>query len=200
MTAPAGDTLDSKRALRRELRLRRVSIPGPARRRAACAAARHALRLVQALRARDVALYLPAGSELDTRPLLQGLWSRGCRCWVPQIGDRVPMRFLALAPQTALIAGRLGLQHPARTRPQCRRADLDLMFLPLVGFDARGYRLGQGGGYYDRWLARERPFRRPLRVGYAYALQAVPRLPIDPWDRRLHAVVTEQGITQWPTG
>ncbi|HEX4896193.1 MAG TPA: 5-formyltetrahydrofolate cyclo-ligase [Solimonas sp.] len=186
--------------MRRTLRLRRASVSGAARTRAARTAAAHALRLVQGLGARDIALYLPCGSELDTRPLLEALWARGCRTWVPQVIDPTRMRFRELRRETSLRRGHRGLTEPAGHTPQTRYNRLDLVFLPLVGFDRRGYRLGAGGGHYDRWLARPRPFRRPLLAGYAYALQEVPQLPHDPWDRRLDLAVTEQGIQRWPIG
>ncbi len=73
---------------------------------------------------------------------------------------------------------------------------LDLVFLPLVGFDARGMRLGMGGGYYDRAFAFRRVrrvWKKPLLIGFAYDLQRVPHLESAPHDVLLDAVVTEKG-------
>ncbi|MGH8446644.1 MAG: 5-formyltetrahydrofolate cyclo-ligase, partial [Solimonas sp.] len=71
---------------------------------------------------------------------------------------------------------------------------LDAILLPLLGFDAHGNRLGTGGGYYDRWLARPRVAQRPRYLGYAYALQQIERVPREPWDVRLDAVITENKV------
>ncbi len=72
------------------------------------------------------------------------------------------------------------------------------MVLPVLGFDAQGRRLGNGGGYYDRALAAPRAARRPLLLGYAYAVQEVPEIPAEPWDVKLDAVVTERGLRRFP--
>ena len=69
-----------------------------------------------------------------------------------------------------------------------------VVLLPLLGFDAAGRRLGNGGGYYDRALAGVRPGGRPLLLGYAYAAQELTEVPAEPWDVRLDAVVTERGL------
>jgi 5-formyltetrahydrofolate cyclo-ligase len=87
-----------------------------------------------------------------------------------------------------------GIAKPA-SGAAIRWTDLDLIVVPLLAFDAHGRRLGSGAGYYDRLLGRPRPFRRPLVVGYAYALQQQAELPEDPWDRKLDAVATERGVT-----
>ena len=66
--------------------------------------------------------------------------------------------------------------------------------MPLVAFDARGYRLGYGGGFYDRSLEVLRAKRPTLAVGFAYAAQQLSAVPIEPTDQRLDAVVTEAGL------
>ena len=194
MTAQAGDTLIQKRALRRELRLRRAAVSGADRRRAALAAAAHAIRLLTNRRVRRVAIYLSTASELDTAPLFAALLARGSQVFVPQVLPQGRLRFLRWLPGMHLRRGRLGIAEPCGRSALARREQLDAVIVPLVGYDSDGYRLGAGGGYYDRWLARARIGHRPLVLGYAYAFQRVERLPRDPWDRRMDAVVTEHGI------
>ena len=99
------------------------------------------------------------------------------------------MRFAAYRADEALRQGRHGLCEPAN--PALLRPALVLA--PLVAFDARGNRLGMGGGHYDRYFA-EHP--RAERIGVAHECQRTAELPVDPWDVRLDAVVTEQGW-QW---
>ena len=199
MTAQAGDTYIRKQVLRRELRARRLSVSGAARKRAAARAAWHALRILGRYRARCVAVYLACGSELPTLPLIERLHARHIRLAVPRITGPGCMHFEWLDASTPLRRNRHGILEPARRGVRAWRRQFDAIVLPLVGFDARGHRLGAGGGYYDRWLARPRTMRRPRYLGYAYALQQVAQVPCEPWDVRLDAIITEKGLL-WPTG
>jgi 5-formyltetrahydrofolate cyclo-ligase len=113
---------------------------------------------------------------------------------VPKLGAGGELRFTRWRPGQALRANRYGIGEPvALARPP----RLDLVVLPLVAFDAQGRRLGMGGGYYDRRLARARATRRPLRVGYAFALQEVASVPAAAHDVALDAVVTERGVRRF---
>lgn len=196
MTAQAGDTtsLSSRKALalrktelRKEIRQRRRALPSAERGRAARAAARHLARACRLLRARHVAAYVGFADEIDTAPALRLLREQGCRVYVPKIAG-ARLRFSLLGG--ALRRNRYGIAEPAVLRLPPR---LDLIVLPLVGFDAQGRRLGMGGGYYDRLLARARATRRPLRVGYAFAAQEARAVPVAAHDVRLDAVITERG-------
>jgi 5-formyltetrahydrofolate cyclo-ligase len=195
MTAQAGDTTSSlagrKRALRRQLRQARAALPRSERHRAAHRAALHLARAVRRWGIRHVAAYLGVAEEIDTRPLLARLHALGCVLYVPKVGAAGELDFARWRPGAPLRRNRYGIAEPAGL---VRPARLDLIVLPLVAFDAQGRRLGMGGGYYDRLLARARPARRPLRVGYAFALQEAPRVPVAPHDARLDAVVTERGL------
>lgn len=198
MTASAGDTFSSssiaarKTALRSQLRATRKAIPLRRRRHAARAAA---LRLLRGLRGRrHVALYLSVHSELSTGPLIAALRRRDIAVYAPVAREGLPLRFVPLRVTTPLIRGRLGLPQPVTTRGRRPLRRLDAVVLPLLGFDVAGGRLGNGGGYYDRTLARRGAQRRPRLIGYAYTAQQVDALPREPWDVALDAVVTERGI------
>lgn len=202
MTAQAGDTSSHsiaarKSALRRLLRTQRASLDRSARSRAARAAARHLMRRLPA-RCR-IAIYLSVRSELSTEPLRAALARAGHRLHAPVTLRDWQLRFVPMDANSALRrCGPLRLPEPVARRPKLRARDLDLILVPLVGFDAHGGRLGNGGGYYDRALAGPRIGRRPRRVGYAYAVQGVDALPMDAFDVRLDAVVTERGWTRFP--
>jgi len=193
MTAQAGDTtsLSSRKALlRKTVRQQRRALARAARRRAARQAAAHLARAIRARGVRHVAAYLGVPEELDTRPLLDLLHRQGCSLYVPRIAGAGRLRFARWRPGAPLRPNRHGIDEPvALARPP----RLDLIVLPLVAFDAEGRRLGMGGGYYDRWLARGRAARRPLRVGYAFAAQEARAVPAGAHDVRLDAVVTEHG-------
>lgn len=198
MTAQAGDTASSsllrdKAQMRRELRARRQSLSSAQRRIKAQRAARALARAVRRWQARHVAVYLSLADELDTAPLIGELRRLGCRLYVPVIARAGAMCFAQLAPPFR--HNRYGIVEPAVVRAPKK---LDLIVLPLLAFDAAGRRLGMGGGYYDRWLAAHAGGKPPRRIGYAYAVQEVARVPAGAHDLRLQAVVTETGLRCFP--
>ncbi len=202
MTAQAGDTFPisiaaQKSALRRVLRSRRSRIPRSDRRKAARLAARALLKRLPP-RCR-IAIYLSVHSELSTAPLRAALLRAGHRVSVPVTLRNWQMRFLPFDARTALrSSGPLRLPEPVARRPMQTARAFDVILVPLLGFDAAGGRIGNGGGYYDRALAHPRVGGRPQRIGYAYAAQAVDALPMEAFDVRLDAVVSERGWTRFP--
>lgn len=135
-----------------------------------------------------VTSYVPMGSEADPAPLARAATDAGCVLALPHVTVRSePMRFLAWETEAALEAGPFGLSQPARDAIELRP---DIILTPLLAFDAKLDRLGQGAGYYDRAFDR---FPDAWRVGVAWSIQLVEDLPVEPWDMPLHAIVTEQG-------
>jgi 5-formyltetrahydrofolate cyclo-ligase len=134
-----------------------------------------------------VAGFWPMPGEIDIRPLLEALHTRGhilCLPETPKMG--LPLIFRKWKPGDELVPGRFGTHHPLGEvmRP-------DFLLVPLLAFDAKGHRLGYGGGYYDRTLA-ELPMA--FRLGCAFAAQEVAKVPVESMDLRLHAVATEVGL------
>ncbi len=133
-----------------------------------------------------VAGYRAAGSEMDPEPLMQALAARGFALALPCIVEPdLPLVFRAWAPGDPLAPGKLGIMEPLSAAPVLRPG---VVLVPLVGFDRRGHRLGQGGGFYDRTLAGQ----PALAVGLAYAVQEVDAVPVEAWDRKLDWIVTER--------
>ncbi|MBV8660097.1 MAG: 5-formyltetrahydrofolate cyclo-ligase [Burkholderiales bacterium] len=187
--------MTDKAALRRELRRKRAALPKAQRQAAERAFARHAGRLIK--RGQRVAMYLAAGSELSLSPLIARTLARGIPVYLPIVPRRGRvMQFTPLgAPGGAWHFNRFGIreyQAPARIAAH----KLDLVFVPLVGFDATRARLGQGGGFYDTTFAFRRlqhNWRKPKLIGAAFALQQVAHIPAEPHDARLDMVLTEHG-------
>ena len=110
----------------------------------------------------------------------------GCHLALPYVVNReTPLRFLAWRAGEPLVAGPFGLTQPASAAAPI---EPDIILTPLVAFDHRLSRLGQGAGHYDRAFAAHPNARR---IGVAYAVQQVAHIPADPWDVPLHAVITE---------
>jgi 5-formyltetrahydrofolate cyclo-ligase len=120
-----------------------------------------------------------------------GLHALGRRICVPVIqGAGLPLRFREWVPGCALEAGPFGAEVPVAGE----WLEPDVLLVPLLAFDARLYRLGYGGGYYDRTLAKFRGERQVIAAGFAFAGQRVHAVPVDEFDQRLDAVITEDGI------
>jgi len=198
-------TAPDKAALRRTLRRLRAGLPDHVRRAAAEQIARQgrALRLIVA--GRRIGFYMPAKGELDCLPLLdRALWL-GAECYLPVVPQRSQKKlwFTRLGDGRYWSVNRYGIAEYGQRQDRYRAARLDLLFLPLLGFDARGYRVGMGGGYYDAslaHLARQRRWRRPKLIGLAYACQEVAGFSPDPWDVPLDGVLTETGFRHFRKG
>jgi 5-formyltetrahydrofolate cyclo-ligase len=198
-----GDTISlspARTELRALARARRRAIPDAERKRSSLRAALLFLRTRKLARARRIAAYVAMGTEIDPAPLVQALLGAGRRVYLPKVRDAEPMHLVQLRAGARLRRGKRGVSIPALRSPRASVQRLDLVLLPLVAFDAAGTRLGTGGGAYDRLLARKHPSHRPLLVGYAFAEQRVARIPREPWDRPLDAVITERGVTWFPQG
>lgn len=135
--------------------------------------------------------YCPIRTEIDVIPLMDALHAAGHQLCVPVIeAAGQPLLFREWTPDAQMVDGPFGARVPAEggwLEPQ-------FLIAPLVAFDADCWRLGYGGGFYDRTLERLRAKQRTLAVGFAYAAQQIETVPRDPNDQRLDGVVTEQGL------
>jgi 5-formyltetrahydrofolate cyclo-ligase len=195
MTASAAP---SRPHLRRLLRQRRRSLSRSQQRRAARGLYHQLAQHPRFRRARHIALYLPSDGEIDPRPLLAAAQKRGKRTYLPVLSawPRTKMVFQRIDRHEKLAGNRFRILEP---RPQPARQRkvwaLDLVLLPLVGFDARGGRLGMGGGFYDRSLAylhRRKNWHKPTLLGLAHECQRVDELALASWDVPLQATVTDK--------
>ncbi len=191
---------DSPAALRRGLRLLRRGLSASQQRNHARALARTLGRHPAFLRARRIGIYWPADGEIDPRPLL-GLAQASRKRWhLPVLCPHPHPRlwFLTYRPDEPLRPNRFGIPEPALRNQRLRLAwTLDILLVPLVGFDAGCHRLGMGGGYYDRtlsYLSHRQYWRRPRLIGVAHECQRVAELPVRPWDIPLDLVMTERRV------
>lgn len=132
--------------------------------------------------------YMPMRTEIDPLPAMA---AHQGPVGVPVIiGKAMPLRFREWSPGCRLVEGAFKALIPE----EGAWVEPEVLIVPLLAFDARGYRLGYGGGFYDRTLEGLRAKGPVLAVGFAFAAQEVAEVPIDATDQRLDAVVTEAGL------
>lgn len=142
--------------------------------------------------------FWPFGPEIDLRPILYHLDAAGHPIALPVVIRRgLPLLFRAWRPGQALVTGSFGISRPDKDQPELTPR---VLIVPLLGFDRDGYRLGYGGGFYDRTLASLRAKGRTLAIGVGFAAQEVRAMPRDHADERLDWMVTEREAFQIPCG
>ena len=193
------DIVAEKKALRALARARRAAAGAEAAARASAEACAALLARFSPAPAEAVSGYWPMGGELDLRPALHGFAATGARVLLPVVVARdAPLAFRRWLPGDALVPAGFGTSVPDPSLPE---GTPDILLVPLLAFDARGFRLGHGGGYYDRTIAALRGSGRPVRaVGVAFACQEMERVPVEDFDQRLDAVATERGLRAFAGG
>src|ERR1051326_4575259 len=138
-----------------------------------------------------VSAYFAIGDEADPAPLIELLRARGHRIVLPRVAGRgKPLDFHLYEAGAKLVPGGFGLSEPARDWPLL---DPDVLAVPLLAFDARGYRIGYGAGFYDRTLQRLRASKNIIAASYCFSVQQFADVPHDENDQRLDWIVTETG-------
>ncbi|MBI5460988.1 MAG: 5-formyltetrahydrofolate cyclo-ligase [Gammaproteobacteria bacterium] len=202
-TVPTSEQ-SARRELRAQVRAARRALDMHQRQHCAEDCARHLLNHPAFRNARRIAAYLPADGEIDTAPLIERAWDMGKRVYLPVLLPHGENRlwFARYTPDTPLIRNRFGIPEPARAaHTRISPLALDLVLTPLVAFDARGHRLGMGGGLYDRsfaYLLHHNRWLRPRLIGLAYEFQRQARLPQQTWDVPLHAIATDRQLHRCP--
>ncbi|WP_122679656.1 5-formyltetrahydrofolate cyclo-ligase [Pseudomonas viridiflava] len=188
----------SRPQLRRQLRKARRSLTSSQQREAARGLYRQLAQHPLFRRARHVSLYLPMDGEIDPRLLLRAAQRRGKATYLPVLNawPRTRMVFQRVRPGEKFKPNRFRIPEPRINRAKQRRIwALDLVLMPLVGFDDEGGRLGMGGGFYDRSLAyraRRSTWRKPVLLGLAHECQKVERLAQASWDVPLQGTVSDK--------
>jgi len=190
-SAGAQDPASRKKELRKQAKRRRAEAaaehPHAGERLAA-----HVLAVAADRPGATVSAYWPMGDEIDPRPAIAALHARGHTIGLPVMqGADTPLVFRQWWPDAPLADGGFGTRMPTEAAPEVTP---EVLLVPMLAFNDAGYRLGYGGGFYDRTLdklRRENP--ATLAVGLAYGAQRVDDLPVGPYDQPLDALVTESG-------
>ena len=200
-----------KSALRKRLRERRNALEGGVQARAAVDLVARLQALPAFRRSGRIALYVANDGEIDPAGVVAWCLEHGKRCYAPVIvggeSDRNRnqnrLRFAEITARTVFQNNRFGIAEPAVAAAQLIDArELDLVLLPLVGFDGCGNRIGMGGGFYDATFAfkKSSPRSLPKLVGLAFEIQRVENIAADNWDIPISSVVTERRIYQCTDG
>ena len=139
------------------------------------------------LRGRVLSGYMPIRSEIDPLPAMAA--HDGPVCVPVIVAPGEPLRFREWGPGCPLTEGPFGARVPA----EGAWLEPEVLIVPLLAFDRRGFRLGYGGGFYDRTLERLRARHPVTAVGFAFAAQELPEVPTEPTDQPLDAILTETG-------
>jgi 5-formyltetrahydrofolate cyclo-ligase len=178
-----------RQATRAELLSRRLAVPRNRRRAAESACAEHVLQCLRELNPPCIGFYWPFKGEIALNSLIESLLSEGAEAALPVVVEKnAPLEFWAWRPGMALQPGIWKIPVPASRSLRLP----ELLLVPLLGFDAAGYRLGYGGGYYDRTLARMTP--RPRTIGIGYALGRLRSIEPQAHDIPMDFIVTEEGL------
>ena len=180
-----------RRRVRDRLVMQRMAIGPEQRRRRSGEIERRLTALLGGLAGRIVGLYWPHRAEIDPRPLADELWSAGRIVALPAIVERHgPLEYRVWQKGAEMERGLYDIPVP-----QARDiVDPDIVVVPLVGFDAANYRLGYGGGYFDRTLAALDP--RPVTIGVGFEAALLDTIHPQPHDVAMDFVVTEAKLRQ----
>lgn len=183
---------------RKQLRARRAALTKEQRRQAEQSMLDRFSALPENERSGRVLVYVAVPPEAPTTALIERLWHEGHTVCLPRLSKERPgiMDVVPIGAWDELVPGPyFGIPQPADGVTTLPPEQLDVIVLPGVGFDHDGRRIGQAGGYYDRLLAGLS--RRIVRIGWAFAVQFVQRLPEEPHDERVQLLVTELGVTRF---
>jgi 5-formyltetrahydrofolate cyclo-ligase len=167
----------------------RMATPLAERRAWSAVIEQHLERMVDQRAVRTIGFYWPFKAEFDPRPLVRRLLANGGQAALPVVlAPKTPMEFRLWDPDAEMAVGVYDIPYPAARNVVVP----DLVLAPLVGFDAAKYRLGYGGGYFDRTLAVLEP--RPFAVGVGFEFARLDTVFPQAHDLPMDAVVTEAGI------
>jgi 5-formyltetrahydrofolate cyclo-ligase len=186
-----GEMQDPKKELRaRALTLRKAAFDAhgtDASRRLAA----HGLDFLRVAPGAAVSGFAAIRDEINPAELMTWLHAEGFRLALPvMVSKGQPLLMRAWSPGDAMEAALWGIAEPLRSKPE---VEPDVLLVPLLAFDKRGHRLGYGGGFYDRTLAKLRAKKPVTAVGVAYDEQMVDEVPVESYDQRLDWVLTPSG-------
>ncbi len=190
----SGDVLDLKRRARTAANAARAHAHKTLGDRAGLMLAQHELPIERKTERASLSGFYPYQAEINVLPLLARLASEGWQTALPVVMAKgAPLTFRAWAPGEPTGRGIWDIHIPLETAPELQP---DVLLVPMLAFDRRGYRLGYGGGFYDRTLAELRKLKPVTAIGVAYAEQELAEVPVSEFDEPLDWILTERGVIE----
>ena len=180
----------NKDELRHAMRARRRALSQEEQRRASLAVLERVRAFAPYREARSVMAYMACRGELDLSPVLLDALAQGKTLLLPRCEAPGIMTARRVTDLSQLAAGAYGLMEPEQCCAVFPPEEINLIFVPGTAFDALGGRLGQGGGYYDRFLART----KALRAGVCHDFALIARVPAQAHDMRMDCIFTPGGM------
>ncbi|MCC6373677.1 MAG: 5-formyltetrahydrofolate cyclo-ligase [Moraxellaceae bacterium] len=179
-----------RKQLRQQLRQKRRQLTPNQQKNAAKKTAQRLVKLPCFKTAQRIAFYQATDGELNPQALIKLALKHHKKCYLPVLRrfPKYELAFVRIYAHSRLHKHRFGFKEP-QGRPRLFIHQLDMVCMPLVGFDSHCQRLGMGGGFYDRSLARKK-WGQAFTVGLAHQCQQVTQIPIAAWDMALNAVLT----------
>ncbi len=134
--------------------------------------------------------YYPINFEMDDIHILRELEKKGAKISLPKIKSNNEMDFYHWDSKNLLTVNKFGIPEPLKTK----KVYPDIIFVPLVAFDKNLYRIGYGGGYYDRYIDKISKIKKILKIGIAHSCQKINKVPLNKYDRKLDIIFTERYI------
>lgn len=187
--------LDLRQTLRRQLRQTRRSLSKDEQLNASVALLSNFREQLHALKidsTQRIALYLSNDGEISPHLLCEFFWQQNIETYLPVVQDKL-LTFARYSAETIWQENIFGIKEPITTE-YLSGNELDIVLLPLVGFDSKGGRLGMGGGFYDRTFANKRADEKPLLIGLAHDCQEVKSIPVEGWDVPLQGILSPSKI------
>jgi len=136
--------------------------------------------------------YYPINSEIGCLDILENLEKNNFKISLPVIKKNNNMDFYEWSFKDLLKISHLGIPEPKKNK----KVFPDILIVPLVGFDNNKFRLGYGGGYYDRYINKILKIKSVTTVGFAFSFQEIIKIPINKFDQRLDIILTNKGIVK----
>ena len=138
-----------------------------------------------------IATYMPIQTEIDVRPVMSSIRALKRSLCLPVItSEKKPLDFKVWNETTKLIEGKFKVLIPLSDQI----VEPDLILCPMLSFDSRGYRLGYGGGFYDRYIEKIEKIKKVVKIGLAFSCQKIKNIPLNQYDKKLDFIVTEKEI------
>jgi 5-formyltetrahydrofolate cyclo-ligase len=180
----------AKQALRKQMRMVRDALPESACEARSAAIHQHLVDLAELEQAGTVLAFASIRSEVRTRPIIEESWSIGKRVALPRVdGDELCLHLID--SQTALSEGAFSVPEPAADAVVIEPGEIDFALIPALAFDPRGYRIGYGGGYYDRLIPR---LSKACTCAVGYDFQLISEVPEQPFDVSVNLVITDSRV------